>query len=226
MLSTTDILLRVGLAFFAGMLVGVDRETHGRAAGLRTTILVCVATALGMILSHGLTAWAALHDANWHPDPGRLAAGMLTGMGFLGAGSIMRQENVVRGVTTAAMLWFVSVLGLAFGAGEIKLGLIGLGVALVTLSVLPFVERSIKSDWYGRVSITTEMSALTEELARQQLESLKVRVNGLDLEYDIEHGRRTMSFEIRARPADVFAVSEQIVQHFAKQQGVLQVKWQ
>jgi hypothetical protein len=70
------------------------------------------------------------------------------------------------------------------------------------------------------------MSALTEELARQQLESLKVRVNGLDLEYDIEHGRRTMSFEIRARPADVFAVSEQIVQHFAKQQGVLQVKWQ
>ncbi|MCY3021420.1 MAG: MgtC/SapB family protein [Planctomycetota bacterium] len=225
MLSTTDVLFRIGLAFMAGVIVGLDRETHGRAAGLRTTTLVCVAAALGMILSAQLTALCAPAAATWRPDPGRIAAGMLTGMGFLGAGSIMRQENVLRGVTTAAMLWFVTVLGLAFGSGEILLGLIGLCVALIALVIMPFFEKRLKSDWYGHLTVTAEAGALSEDAIKQQLESMDVRVHGLDLDYDMQQKRHTMVFEIQVRPAEVFKIAERVVQYFAQQPGILEVKW-
>lgn len=225
MLSEKDICIRVGLAFIAGLLVGLDRESHGRAAGLRTTILVCVAAALGMIFSEQLVLPGSTSSGMWRPDPGRLAAGMLTGMGFLGAGSIMRQDNVVRGVTTAAMLWYVTVLGLAFGAGHFTLGATGLGVALVVLIAMPLLEKRLKHDWYGHVSITTEMDQLTEAGVKHQLERMGVIVLDLDLDYDAQRKQRTMGFEIQVRPVDEFRLAEEVVRHFAKEPGVVQVKW-
>src|SRR5438874_967575 len=119
--------LRLSLAFAAGFIVGWERESHGRPAGLRTNILACVAAAVAMVLSEVLFIQsAAAATGSWRPDPARLGAGILTGIGFLGAGTILRHANVIRGVTTAASLWFVTVLGLAFGSGQIALGLIGL----------------------------------------------------------------------------------------------------
>src|SRR5437763_16734032 len=97
---------------------------------------------------------AATATVSWGPDPARLGAGILTGIGFLGAGTILRHANVIRGVTTAASLWFVTVLGLAFGSGQIALGLIGLVLGLVALHLLPRIERYIDSDWYATLSVT------------------------------------------------------------------------
>src|SRR6185503_3582105 len=126
-LSISEMFLRVLLAFLAGVIVGWERESHGRPAGLRTNILACVASAVAMIVSEMLFAKSAAATAggNWRPDPARLGAGILTGIGFLGAGTIIRHGNFVRGVTTAASLWFVTVLGLAFGNGLFLLGTIG-----------------------------------------------------------------------------------------------------
>lgn len=227
MISEKDILIRVGLAFLAGALIGLDRESRGRTAGLRTTILVCVAAALGMILSEAIVSAGALPGGIWRPDPGRIAAGMLTGIGFLGAGSIIRQEHVVRGVTTAAMLWFVTVLGLAFGGGLIELGLIGLGLALFTLIGIGACEKCIKSDWYGHFSITTALDqpAVTEENVKQQLERMGVAVLDQDLDYDTQHKQRTVTFEIRVRPKNVLKISEDVMQHFSKEPGVRHVQW-
>jgi len=225
MISERDVFIRLGLAFFAGLLIGLDRESHGRAAGLRTTILVCVSAALGMIFSEQLVAPFMGIPGTWRPDPGRLAAGMLTGMGFLGAGSIMHQENVVRGVTTAAMLWYTTVLGLAFGAGQIVLGLAGLGIALVVLIAMSRLEKHIKSDWYGRVSICCGTDGPSETELRKQVESMGAIVNSVDLDYNLQQKQRTVVFEVRVRPADEFEVSTRMVSHFAKQPGVLQVKW-
>ena len=225
MVSETDIFIRVGFAFLAGMIIGFDRESHGRAAGLRTMILVCVAAALGMIFSEQLGAsWVAPGGA-WRPDPGRLAAGLLTGIGFLGAGTIVRQEHVVRGVTTAAMLWFATILGMIFGGGEIVLGLIGLGVALFVLVGITAFERYIKSDWFGHISITTELDQPSESDTRAQLRRMGLTVLDLDLEYDLQHKQRTMVFEIRVRPSDTGRISEEAVRHFAQVPGVLKVKW-
>ena len=225
MLSEKEICLRVGLAFIAGALIGLDRESHGRSAGLRTTVLVCVAAALGIIFSEQLLAPASMIPGAWRPDPGRLAAGMLTGMGFLGAGSIMRQENVVRGVTTAAMLWYITVLGLAFGGGQFSLGLIGLAIALVVLIAMSALEKHIKSDWYGRVSIHAALEGPSEDEMRKAIEEMGVIVTSLDLEYDVERKQRTVCFEVRTKPADVSAVSQLVVKHFAKEPTVLLVKW-
>src|SRR5262244_3997735 len=141
--SFSQMLLRIGLAFVAGLIVGWERTSHGRAAGLRTTILACVASAMAMVISEALFAESAAATAggSWRPDPARLGAGILTGIGFLGAGTIMRHENIVRGVTTAASLWFVTVLGLAFGSGEFRLGFAGLIIGFATLFWLPIFER-------------------------------------------------------------------------------------
>src|SRR5688500_5452166 len=94
-------LLRIGLAFVSGAILGLERESRGRPAGLRTIALVCVASALAAILSENYYRESFRGDfasQNWHPDPARLAAGILTGIGFLGAGVIIQQENWVRGV--------------------------------------------------------------------------------------------------------------------------------
>src|SRR5437762_240743 len=119
-LTLWEMFLRLLMAFAAGFVVGWERESHGRPAGLRTNILACVAAALAMVVSEVLFAQGAAITATgaWRPDPARLGAGILTGIGFLGAGTILRHANMIRGVTTAATLWFVTVLGLAFGSGE------------------------------------------------------------------------------------------------------------
>src|SRR5688500_5532489 len=133
----TDILVRVGMAFLTGFILGFERESHGRAAGLRTTVLVCVAAAIAAMLSDLFYA-ESLSGGNrpsttWHPDPARLGAGILTGIGFLGAGVIVRQGNLVRGVTTASQIWFVTILGLCYGSGQLLLGFIGLVISVITV---------------------------------------------------------------------------------------------
>ena len=144
--SYLDVGVRIGLAVLAGMLVGIERESHGRAAGFRTTTIVCVAGALAMIISEIAFSHMNMRSSTWRPDPMRLAAGLMSGMGFLGAGTIVRNENIVRGITTAATLWLATILGLAFGAGQIFVGLAGLVVALVILIVLPLLEKNISKD--------------------------------------------------------------------------------
>src|SRR5438477_5568478 len=98
-----EMFLRILMAFLAGFVVGWERESHGRPAGLRTTILACVASAVAMMVSQVLfvESAAATATGSWRPDPARLGAGILTGIGFLGAGTILRQANFVRGITTA-----------------------------------------------------------------------------------------------------------------------------
>src|SRR5438874_10223200 len=96
-LSIEQMLLRLLVAFLAGFVVGWERESHGRPAGLRTTILACVASAAAMIVSQILfvESAAVTTTSSWRPDPARLGAGILTGIGFLGAGTILRHRNVI-----------------------------------------------------------------------------------------------------------------------------------
>src|SRR6266516_3454810 len=101
-----DIALRIAAAVISGFILGVERESRGRAAGLRTFVLVCSAASIAMIIAN-------VGTGTWRPDPGRVAQGLLAGMGFLGAGTILRLGTVIRGLTTSAGLWFATVLGIA-----------------------------------------------------------------------------------------------------------------
>ena len=222
-----DFILRIAAATLAGTLVGLERETHGRAAGLRTTILACIASAIAMITSEYLffTSAGGSPSGTWRPDPARLGAGILTGIGFLGAGTILRHENLIRGVTTAASLWFVTVLGLAFGSGLFVLGAIGTGVAMLTLVILPFFEKHIPSDWYSKFTVTTELDALTEAELANRLNSLGLQVQRMELNYDLANRRKTIACDLKLRRSSALETSSKAIAEFRNCAGVLEVKW-
>ncbi|MEA2782091.1 MAG: putative Mg2+ transporter-C (MgtC) family protein [Rhodospirillaceae bacterium] len=128
----SDIALRLAFTVLAGALIGLERDERGRPAGLRTMLLVCLAASLAMIQANLLLSTTGkAPDSFVNFDVMRLPLGILTGMGFIGGGVILRRRgNLVTGVTTAATLWFVTILGLCFGAGEIGIGLAGLVLAM------------------------------------------------------------------------------------------------
>ncbi len=135
MLSDFDLFSRVLIAFILSGLIGFEREFFGHEAGLRTHILVCVGSTLIMLTSINLSA---IYKPQLMIDPSRIAANVVTGIGFLGAGAIMRSQEGVKGLTTASSLWVVAALGLSVGCGFLKLSIL---VALVVLSVLWFLRK-------------------------------------------------------------------------------------
>jgi len=132
-------------AVVAGGVIGLEREWRGRAAGFRTHILVCLASALLMqaAMSQGSWAFEALPDENIVTDPTRMAHGVLTGIGFLCAGVIFRTGFSIHGLTTAASLWITSAIGILFGAGLYGLGVLGTVVTAVILVVLRLVSSKL-----------------------------------------------------------------------------------
>ena len=226
-LPVGEITLRILAATLAGALMGMERESHGRPAGLRTTILACVASALAMITSEFLFAEGAAATAggNWRPDPARLGAGILTGIGFLGAGTILRNDNLIRGVTTAATLWFVTVLGLTFGAGLFVVGSIGTGIALATLLGLPRIERHICSDWYAKIEVTMESTAPAEQDLQERLNSLGLKVQRMDLDYDFVAKQRIVTYDVKLERHKALELPPKTVGTLQALPGVLRAKW-
>ncbi len=140
-LSFSTILLRLVVALLLGAAVGLERERQERAAGLRTVTLVSLGSALFMIVSaHGFFAESTQGPASLRFDPSRLAAQVVTGIGFLGAGAILLRRNVVRGLTTAATIWAVAAIGLSAGAGLLLPAVITTIMILFVLMVLKPLE--------------------------------------------------------------------------------------
>src|SRR3990172_10496382 len=136
MISNADIIVRLLLGTLLGGIIGFERQTHGRPAGFRTHLLVCVASVLVMMVSeyyHYLSLW----DPSYvRADPGRIAAGAITGIGFIGAGVIVKMGFNVQGLTTAACLWIVSIIGLSIGSGLYVLGTMGFVITYLALWLL------------------------------------------------------------------------------------------
>jgi putative Mg2+ transporter-C (MgtC) family protein len=129
--------LRLGLAALAGGAVGLEREMRRQTAGLRTHILIALGAALLTLLSIWMPQAFGLSSS----DPTRIAAQIVSGIGFLGAGAIVKSGSNTKGLTTAASIWGVAALGMAIGAGMIAPSLIALGFILVTLTILEPVEK-------------------------------------------------------------------------------------
>jgi putative Mg2+ transporter-C (MgtC) family protein len=224
-LSLHDVLIRISFAMFAGLVLGLERESHGRAAGLKTTILACVASCIAMILSEDFYRESVNQLGMIRPDRARLAAGILTGIGFLGAGAIIRQGHLVRGVTTAAVLWFITILGLAFGSGHLLLGCIGTGIAMFALFALPHVEQHIKKDFYYSISISLSMDGISDDEIRKHLVDAGAKVQRIDLDYDLGSQSRTLRCDIKLHRGDVFDLSKKVIDSLVACRGVTRVKW-
>ena len=168
-----SIAFRILLAALVGGLIGSERGSHGRAAGLRTHILVCVGAAMTT-----LTGIYAMNELNSIGDPMRLGAQVISGIGFLGAGTIMvRNQSHVTGLTTAAGLWATACLGLAIGAGFYVAILPAFAIVMITMTLLIRLERATKPRIRG--SYYVELSSL--EKARKLYESLAESVADVDI---------------------------------------------
>ncbi len=134
-LSDVELIERLLLAALLGGLIGLEREWKNKDAGLRTNILITIGSALFTLMSIEL--------ADGRGDPGRTAAQIVTGIGFLGAGAIMRTDAGIQGLTTAATIWVNAAVGVAAGGGEYRLAFIATAVTLTVLLVLPPIERGL-----------------------------------------------------------------------------------
>lgn len=136
-MSELDItsIINLLVAFLLGGLIGLPREREGKVAGLRTHILVAVGSALFMVISEQMMLKSGT------ADPGRIASGIVTGIGFLGAGCIIQAGSSVRGMTTAASIWITAAIGVAAGAGMYVAAVTGAAITLLTLQALRWIER-------------------------------------------------------------------------------------
>ena len=134
-LSDAELIRRLLTATILGALLGFERELGQKSAGLRTNILIAVGSAVFTLMSYEMAGPGA--------DPGRIAAQIVTGIGFLGAGAIMHRGSGVHGLTTAATIWVNAAVGVAAGGGEYHLAVIATGITLVVLQLLNPVERLI-----------------------------------------------------------------------------------
>jgi putative Mg2+ transporter-C (MgtC) family protein len=219
-LNWDEALLRLALAAALGAAVGVERELRDREAGLRTHLLVALGSALFTIVSaYGFHAFLSSGESVIRADPTRIAAQIVTGIGFLGAGAIIRQGLSVRGLTTAATLWVVAAIGLAVGAGYYSGALITTAVVLFSLYPLRIAAykllRRFRPD-EGRLVVELPLgespAAVIDaiELGGTRLQSIDVSQVGdrrrLELDVTVPPGSRPM--ELVAQIADVEQVQD------------------
>jgi len=144
------IALNLGSALVAGSLIGLERTFHGRPAGFRTHALVCVASALLMLLTTYQWQWLVDAPAEMiRADPTRIAQGIMTGIGFLGAGVIFKEGLTVRGLTTAASIWMTAALGILYGAGLYYPAVLASVITLGILAVFRWFEQKLPSQLYA-----------------------------------------------------------------------------
>jgi putative Mg2+ transporter-C (MgtC) family protein len=224
--SWYDVTIRLALTVFAGVCVGINRGEHGQPAGMRTTILVCLAAAVSMIQANFLLSMVGkASDSFIVLDLMRLPLGILSGMGFIGAGAILRRGSMVTGVTTAATLWYVTVMGLCFGGGQLGLGLVMLVLAIVVLSALRWFEELLKQDCRGVLRLRIEQDALSEDEVRGLLTGAGLRVRSCAVRYDRQAQRHYLRCDLRWRGHVYDTRTPDVIERLAQHEGVSRLYW-
>jgi putative Mg2+ transporter-C (MgtC) family protein len=192
--ESLDLLGRLCLAAILGGLVGLERDVHGRAAGLRTHLLVSLGAALFTIMSTIMAS--SVDGASRLFDPGRIAAQIVTGIGFLGAGAIMKEGFSVRGLTTAACFWVVAAIGMASGAAQYMLAVFTCLLSLVALPVLARLDKLYKRDSYRTLTINTSLDVSVKTVI-DAIKHKYVTILFVDSDRDYEKKTITISFTLR-----------------------------
>jgi putative Mg2+ transporter-C (MgtC) family protein len=158
------IALHLVIALFAGAIIGLERSYHGRPAGFRTHSLVCLSSCMLMIVTVYQDTWFSAYSLERiSVDPTRMAQGIMTGIGFLGAGVIMREGLTVRGLTTAASIWITAGIGIMIGVGFYFPAGIATALTLIVLSVFRWIERIMPIEFYANLTVAFARSAALPE---------------------------------------------------------------
>ncbi|WP_243373339.1 MgtC/SapB family protein [Geotalea sp. SG265] len=209
-----EMVIRLLLASLLGGIIGLEREVHGRPAGFRTHLLVSLGSSLFVVSS--IEFYRIFGDFSGTlpvgVDPGRVAAQVVTGIGFLGAGAIIRENASVRGLTTAACLWIASAIGIACGIGLFGIAVVVTGISLISLLLLKRIERILARDVYATVKVSCAdreglIGDLEALIGKNRLEITAARVEKnieeklIHLEYDLKLNSRNEIFTLIDRIA-------------------------
>ncbi len=224
--TLADITFRLLLTLAAGLLIGFDRGERGHAAGLRTTALVCLAASVAMIQMNLLLPVAGKEaDSFSVMDVMRLPLGILSGMGFIGAGAILRKGDAVSGVTTAATLWLVTVIGLCFGGGQLWLGAATTALALIVLALLKQVDQRIARERKVLLSITLALDTEIESDLRRTLSQAHIHSDFVDGCYDRAEATKQVTYEIRWHARSGAREPRELLQPLLDLPGVRALHW-
>ncbi len=213
------------LAIAVGGVIGLERELQGRPAGVRTHMMVCLSAAIAIQASQSApTALGESVVGNLVFDPNRLAAGIVTGIGFLGAATVIRSGDIVRGITTGSCVWAVAVLGIVIGQQHYALALAGAGVMLAVLIGFDWIFRWVNPIVYRRLLVIgsgTDLEAISASV-REVLEGGKIRIQ--DIAGRIDPVAQTCEIDTYIRCRNLHQAPELLTQIGALE-GVTSVEW-
>ena len=211
--------LRLFLAALLSGCIGYERERHGRAAGLRTHILVCIGSTLVMLTGMYLSD---ISSGRTSVDPTRMGAQVISGIGFLGAGAILRFKASVRGLTTAASLWAVAGLGLAVGSGFYVGASIATAIMLLVLFALPRMEAGLRKDWYPTLLVEGRSDGEVLARLRAVLNEFEAEIKDLDIHPATASKAAAMQFHLRL-PTE--RQREDVLREVGRIDGVVRAVW-
>jgi putative Mg2+ transporter-C (MgtC) family protein len=216
-----EMVMRLLAALVAGALIGYERSYNGRPAGFRTHALVCMASSLLMLITVFEAAWVRLPAAAVQLDPTRMAQGIMTGIGFLGAGAIIKEGLSVRGLTTAASIWITAAIGILAGVGLYFPLAVSVLLTLLVLSLFRWVEAKMPGQAYYQFDVRIARGrGLDEEALRALLGSHGFTAAGFSHRFDGEgdvkrHGMaiRTKDRAAASRLADALEAHEAVLDY-------------
>ena len=198
MLNPDVVIFKLLLGTLLGGIIGFERQTHGRPAGFRTQLLVCVACVLLMIISEGYYVQSSTSSELIRLDPTRIAAGAMTGVGFLGAGVILKAGASVQGLTTAACIWIVAAIGIAVGAGQYLAATVGFIITFISLWFLRILETRIPRTVYKYVTLIADDGG-DEQTIRTMFEEQGFTITKMDYAIKFPEKEKTYIFTIAGK---------------------------
>lgn len=223
-MTLEEVLIRLCTAAGLGLVIGLERELHGRSAGLRTQTIVAVSACLLMMISLEINRIHQFLDVNsvTRLDPGRVASYAVAGMGFLGAGAIIRGRGSVQGLTTAACLWAGNAVGLAVGAGLVMHAAVGTALLIIILLLLQQVIYFIPRDTYLRIYMDFDTCGEKTAEITQMLQEHKVKIvhSGFECRFD----SITSSYEVAIRLKSTQDWTA-IIGNLRRLEGLQRLKW-
>jgi putative Mg2+ transporter-C (MgtC) family protein len=196
------IIVRVLAALVVGAVIGFERTFHGRPAGFRTHSLVCLASSLLMLVTVYQNEWMTVMPLDAiKTDPTRMAQGIMTGIGFLGAGVIFKEGLTVRGLTTAASIWITAAIGVLIGIGFHFAASLGAVATIAVLSAFRFLERRLPTEFYAHHTLVFGRSAVMAEADLRRLVG-EYGFTIANLSYRLSDGGRLFEYGMVIRSRD------------------------
>lgn len=209
-----DVARHLGAALVAGSVIGIERSFNGRPAGFRTHALVCVSSALLMLVTTYQGLWVeSVPLETIRTDPTRMAQGIMTGIGFLGAGVIFKEGVTVRGLTTAASIWMTAAIGTLLGVGLFIPAAMATGITLFTLALFRLLEVKMPTRYFVRCSVRMRRDAMLSEQAFQEL-LRKHHFSPANMNYQLLEGGEIFEYQVLIRAVDrkhLTALSESLL---------------